>query len=84
MTEMTEQLAVIRGVKCGVGDYGNATLSFSTYISECVAALQVVGWDDAKKLIEDAGVEHVDLLVGKTCWVEVGNGMIIFKRLAKI
>ena len=82
MTE--ERLAIIKEVQCGVGDYGKAALWFTTYISDCSAALQVIEWEDAAKLIESSGVRHVDSLNGKSCYVEVGNGLIRFKRMAKL
>lgn len=82
--EKKEQLAIIKGVRCGVGDRGRAWLSFSTYVSDCSAALQIVEWDAAKQVLEDADVQDVHQLNGKPCWVEVDRGMIVFLRMAKI
>ena len=79
-----KQLAVIKNVRCGVGDRGRAWLSFNTYITECSAAGQFVEWADAKKVLEDAYVEDVSQLNGKACWVEVSNGFIKFLEIAKI
>lgn len=80
----SEQLAIIRNVNCGVGDYGKACLWFDAYIGECAAALQVIEWGAAGKLLEEAGIADVNKLNGRPCYVEVGGGMILFKRMAKI
>ena len=79
-----KQLAIIRGVKCGVGDRGRAWLSFSTHTTECITALQIVEWDDAKKVIEDADVSDIYKLEGKPCWVEVERNTMLFVGIAKI
>ena len=75
----TERLAVIRGVRIGAHDYYGAGLTFSTYISEHVAAGQSLNWEDSKALV--ATVEDVHQLEGKPCWVEVDGNLIKFLRL---
>jgi len=80
---MAEQIAIIKNVKIGVGDRGRAWLSFDTYVSECAAALQVVEWDAAKQVIEDADVGDVHDLNGKPCWVETDGTFIKFLRVWK-
>lgn len=82
--QKTRQLAIIREVQCGMGDRGSAVLSFATFIDEGSSALQVLRWEDAKNVIEAYGVEHVEHLNGKPCWVQVGEGRIIFDGAAKI
>jgi hypothetical protein len=82
--KIEKQLAIIKNVHCGVGDRGVACLWFDTYISECSAALQVLSWDDAKLVIEKAGVSDVGRLAGRACWVEAGNGFIKFIEVASI
>ena len=77
-------LAIIKQVEIGVGDYGQAALWFSAYTSERCAALQIFGWEQAKAVIEAAGVRSVLSLEGRSCWVEEGDGMIRFIEMAKI
>lgn len=79
-----EQLAVIRNVNCGVGDRGRFALWFTTYIKECVAALQV--FEDPveiAKVVESAGVSSVFDLKNKTCWVLVEDHRMQFLRIFK-
>lgn len=73
---MAKQLARIKNVHFGVGDYGRTALWFDSYTSENEAALQVLDVPEAVKLIEAAGVRDVGDLAGKNVWVEV-NGIII-------
>lgn len=79
-----EQLAIIKNVRCGVGDRGVAWLQFDAYTSESRAALQVIGWDVAKEVIEAYGVSDVSKLEGKPCYVESDKGMSTFTRAAVI
>lgn len=81
---MSEQLAIIKGVHFGVGDYGRVCMWFESYIQEHAAALQILSVDQAVELIAKFGVNHVDKLNGKTIWVETGNGMIKYLRGAVI
>ena len=81
---MPEQLAVIRQVRYGVGDYGQPALSFTTYISDCVGAGQFFHQPQADEIILAAGVSDVHALEGMTCWVEVSGCMIRFLRMAKM
>jgi len=78
---MTEEVAIIRNPKYGVDDRGRVTLRFDTYTSESTAALQVLSVDKATEALLQADVDDVHLLNGKPCWVEHGNGLIIFKRM---
>lgn len=71
-----KQLAIIRQVECGVGDYGQAALWFSTFITESGAALQVFDWDQAREVIEAYGVRDVHQLEGKPCWVNASGSLI--------
>lgn len=70
-------LAIIRRVQCGVGDRGRAWLSFSVYVTECSAALTILEWDRAKEVIEAYGVEDVQNLDGKPCWVDTSKPGLI-------
>lgn len=81
---MAKVMAVIKRVRCGVGDHGVAYLQFTTFISECEAALQIFLWEEAKAIIEAANVSDVNHLEGKTCWVECEKGPIKFKGILKI
>lgn len=82
----TEQLAIIKQVKFGVGDYGKTALWFSVYITDSTAALQVFHeWENISKIVEDSGVDDINKLNGKACWVDTStHGIIRFLRMAKI
>jgi hypothetical protein len=60
---------------------GIACLWFNTYITESSAALQVINWEDAAKLL--ATVYDVKELNGRPCVVNVEGNMIKFVRLWK-
>ena len=81
------QLAIIKNVRLGMNDE-SVVLTFETYITESVAALQALSWDDAKAMIEAFNVKHVDDLNGKPCWVTVTNGgwggTILYRKAAVI
>jgi hypothetical protein len=76
-----EKMAVIRDVGIGMRDAPYPCLWFSTYVSEAGAALQVLTWEQAEKLVRDTGVRDVRDLEGKPCWVEESAGMIKFVRV---
>lgn len=78
-----EKLAVIKNVHIGCGDYGKAALWFDTYVSDCVAALQVLSWDRAREIIESSQLRDVHALEGRACYVNEENHMITFLRLMK-
>ena len=81
---MTKQLAIMKDVKIGMRDIGRACMWFETYIDEGITALQVLNWEDTKKLIEDADVYDFKSLEGHACWVECDRGQILFLKIAKI
>lgn len=81
---MARQLAIMKGVTLGCGDIGIPCMWFSTYISENVAALQVLSWEQAKELIKVSGMADAKTLEGKPCWVDVDNMTIKFIEYAKI
>lgn len=68
-----ERLAIMRHVRCGVGDRGRAWLSFDVFTSESSAALTILEWDRAKEVIEAYGVSDVHQLEGKPCWVDTSQ-----------
>lgn len=75
-----KQMAIVKGVHCGVGDRGRFALWFNVYISECVAALQVFqGGEEVARIVEAAGVGDVKELDGRPCWVECDGSLIRFK-----
>lgn len=80
-----KQLAIIKNVHCGVGDYGVACLWFDVHIDESSSALTVLDWERAKIVIEKYGVRDVQQLNGKPCWVDTSTrGIIRFLEPAKI
>lgn len=81
---MSKQMAIIKEVSFGLRDVGKVNLSFSTYISECEAALQVLFRDEYEKLIMDGGIKDIKELDGKPCWVEVTGNLIDFIEFCKI
>jgi hypothetical protein len=76
---MSEQMAIIRNVGIGARDVGRACLWFDTYITESSAALQIVTWEDAAKIL--AKVYDVKELEGRPCVVDVQGQIIKFVRL---
>ena len=71
---------MIKDVGIGVRDTNRPILWFDARtLSGC--ALQVLEWDDAGKLIAEAGLSEVRYLEGKPCVVERINGLVQFKRL---
>ena len=79
-----KQLAIMKGVDFGLRDVGMPVLWFSTYITECSAALQVLAGEEIKTLLKDAGCYSIKELEGKSCWVECNGSLIQFKGYAKI
>lgn len=84
MSSTHRQLAIMKEIGIGIRDVGRPVMFFSTYISECTAALQILSWDEAFKLLDQSQAWDVKQLEGKSCWVEVDNGMIKFLEYAKI
>jgi hypothetical protein len=80
-----EQMAVIREPRLGCSDRGVVALSFSTFISESSAALQVLWVEGSDEDREKAfallrTVDDVSALDGKPCLVEVDSCMIRYLR----
>lgn len=84
MSESREQLAIIRDVRYGIGDRGKACLTFTTYTEESSAALQVLYQPQADQVIEQADVSDVHSLERRACWVQVGDGLMRFLRMADL
>ena len=75
-------VGIIRNVGIGNRDCGVPVLHFSVYVSECLAALQIINWDRANDIIKESKVYDVKDLEGRPCWCDVGTpGMIRFERL---
>lgn len=74
-----EQVAIIRDAKIGMGDRGEPTLRFTTYLTESRAADHHLSWDDAYAVMKR--VTDVRDLEGKPCWVRTDNGICRFLRL---
>lgn len=74
-----ETMAIMRGVRFGVGDRGRCWLEFETKLSTGAAAMQYLEVEAAVELIEAYGVRDVHDLEGKPCQVNVTEpGMIQF------
>lgn len=69
-------LGIIRQPAFGVTDRGSVALSFSVYVTESSAALQVLGVDQAVDVIRAYGVHDVRELEGKPCWVRCSANLI--------
>jgi hypothetical protein len=82
---MSEQLAIMRGVKIGMRDVGKPCLWFDA-AGEGWGSLQILNWVEAEKLIEAADVYDFSQLEGKPCIVESdGPGSTTrFIRLARV
>ncbi len=76
---MSEQLAIIKDIGIGCRDTSSPVLWFTVYVSEASAALTVLSWDDAYKVL--GHVREIRDLEGKPCWVEVDGNLVKFKRL---
>lgn len=88
-SEPVRQLAIIRNAHRAIEDHaGVYAIVFDAYITEGSAALQVVlPRDERFASLWDAlggGDGCVSLLNGKSAWVEVTPGMVIFKEIAKL
>jgi len=81
LAEMEERMAIMRGVGFGCRDTGRPCLFFTTYTSECNAALQILYGEEAMAVIKESGVYDVKGLEGKPCWVETGGGITLFKKI---
>lgn len=81
---MTEQLAIIKDVGIGMRDVGRPVLWWTVYVGDNAGALHVFDWEEANAIITAYGVENVQDLNGKPCWVEVDSNKITFKRACKI
>jgi len=79
-----EQIGIIRDVEFGLRDIGVPCLSFTVFITEATAALQVfTDGEDIKKILQDARAVKVEDLEGTPCWCEVSGSRIVFKRVWK-
>lgn len=80
------QMAIMKGVTFGLQlDCGKVGLSFSVYLDENSAASQFISGNDALEVIKKFGVEDVEQLNGKPCWVETdGHHYIKFLEPCKI
>lgn len=77
-----EQVGIIRDVEFGLRDIGVPCLSFTVFITEVTAALQVfTNGEDIKQILQDAGATKVEMLEGMPCWCEVSGSRIVFKRV---
>ena len=79
-----KKLAIMKNVGYGCRDVGKPCLFFDVYVSECIAALQILFGKDADKLLTDSRTYDVKQLEGKSCWVEVEGNTIKFKEIANI
>jgi len=81
-----KQMAIMKNVKFGLQlDCGKVGLSFSVYLDECSAANQFISGDKALEIIKKFGVEDVEDLNGKPCWVETdGHFSVKFLEPCKI
>lgn len=80
---MEERLAVIKDFNIGVGDRGVPAIWFSAYVNEVAAALQVIqGAEAIHEFIAATNLSDVTKIEGRTCWVDEGDGLIRYKRLA--
>jgi hypothetical protein len=78
-------LAIIRSVRCGVGDRDTACLRFEIRISEGSMTTWSLSWDEAKPVIEAYGVSDVHDLDGKPCWADTSErGLIRWIGPAKL
>lgn len=76
--KLDNTMAIIKDAKFGVGDRGKTTLTFSTFITEGSAALQVFyDMDEISSILEKYGVEDVPHLNGKACWVDTSKQGLI-------
>ena len=82
---MSKQMAIIKDMGIGLRDIGSPCIWFTTYISECSAALQVItGKDQIYEFIKASGAKDISDLEGEPCWVEADNSTIRFLELIKI
>ena len=83
--EPQETLAIIKEVGFGMRDGLKPMLWFTTYLSENTAALQCfTDPNEYEAIIKDADVYDVRKLDGRPCWVVRDNGIMRFRRIAKI
>jgi hypothetical protein len=71
-------LAIIKGVRYGVGPGGDVGLSFGAYIAEGVGAPQFLPDTLATGVINLYQVGDVSRLEGKPCWVTITDGVLAF------
>ena len=81
---MERKLAIIKDVGFGMRDRSFPTLWFTTYTSRTSAALQTFQGQEMLDLVKEAGYYDIKSLEGKSCWVEVRDGLMRFVELAKI
>lgn len=81
---MAKQLAIIKNISYGLRDIGQPCLSFDTYLSEGLVALQVLFGKDIEKLLKDGQIIDIKELEGHACWVEKEGNVIKFLRIANI
>ena len=81
---MSEQLAVIKHApKFGLRDIDRPVMWFEVWIDEGCAAMVCLHWDAAGKALKDANIVEAEHLAGRSCWVEIDNGIVRFKRFWK-
>ncbi len=75
----------MKDVGIGMRDGCGPCLWFTSYISEGGAALQILSWEEANKVIKDTGVYDVKNLEGRACIVDVSKvGLIQFVRVTNL
>jgi len=67
---MSEKIGIIKDVGFGCRDVGYPILFFSVYVSESVAALQILHHPYYVDFIKEYGVWDIKDLEGKPVWVE--------------
>jgi hypothetical protein len=80
---VTEELAIISGVRVGMRDCHNPVVSFSVRYCDGLASLQVLSWEEAGMAIKEAWITDLSTLEGKTCVVERKDNYAQFVRFSK-
>lgn len=80
--EKVEELGIIQNVQCGMRDVGQPIMWFTARTLQG-DSLQILSWDKAAKLIEDAGVYSINDLNGQGVVLLTDGMLCTYSRFLK-
>lgn len=79
MEKKEKKMAIMKNVGFGLYDRNEPFLYF-TAMNGCIGALQCIFYPDYVDVFKAYSARDVKDLEGKSCWVEKGDGMMVYKE----